>query len=520
MPIDLNTPTIRPPTALDLDPAAQELQTATGETGSLLSDLNAFSKDTLAAPSRYDIPLVQQGMDLINAEHDDGTRRGMAAMDEQSSSRGLVGSNIEAWNTKDMLTDLERVRSQKLFDLGNVMAQTQGADRASAANMAAMAANLGLGHQQFLQSLSQRETEFNATTGIQQDQFATSMAQRESEFARTYGLSQSDIDLRRDALMQEATLSNRSMDITEATQQAELDLRADQLLEERRQFDQSYTLEEAQFDAQREEFDRNFSWSQERFAQELGLSQQQLDLSREEMDRTFADRDAERYFTAEQSELSREFSAAENELNRLQQLGLQAGDQAFDAAQAELDRIQNNEQFQSAQQFEQSMTNVRFQNTLELQNLGYSFEEAQAEADRMLEQQLQQNALALEATGMNLDEAYRRAALNLEEQQSNMDREQREQVQNQEAALAAWDIYMRALSFGDGSQLDFPTLPGVGDFDFSQFFGSMYSDPNDPTRNDPTVDNIGYKEDPTGERDLTDEEVRRRQALADLQGFA
>lgn len=492
MAIDTDEPVVSPTTGLDL---TSNLTEATEQTGGLLSDLNMFSQTLLTQPSRYDIPLVQEGIGLINQEYDTGLSRGSAAMDELSSSRGLVGSNIELWNTKDMLVDLERVRSQKLFDLGREFATTVGGDRAMAAQTALQAANLGMGHQQFLAGLQQRESEFSRQFGMNQDQFAANLAeqmrqfditteegrsqfeqslfetmrqfditteegraqfeatmaegmrqfneglaQQESEFARSLNISQQEVDLRAQALLQEAEQFGRTMTLEEARFEAEMDLAAQRLQLDAEQFGRSMTLEEARFEAENQRFEQQFGWEQQRFAAELGLSQEQLQFQYDEMNAQFEESARERLFTADQSQLMRDFDAAQAELDRLQAMGMQESDQEFQAAQAELDRIMSNDQFRETLQHEESMERLRARNAYELQQAGLDTETAWREADRLLTEQLENRALDLRAEELGIS----REALDLQRDefiQAQAEFEQRLALEYEQLNMSSEQFY-------------------------------------------------------------------------------
>lgn len=472
MPINFDTPTVAPPSAEELyeedndnvmylsepkgetrdpntlvggwDPMNTTLMPGTPTTTAAAGTTNVqdphekFILDWLGTPSRFDMPMVQQGLDLINQQSAKNLTEGQASLDEYMSSRGLVGSSVEAQGQGQLLSDLNQQREQRMFELHQALANTYGEDMARAATAATQFGQLGLGQGELGLGWQQL---FN-----QEGQFYAEMGQRESEFARTHGLSIDDIALRRDALMQEAQLANRELDITEATRMAELDLRAQQLLEEQRQFNESYTLDQARLDAELEQFNQSMEWQKQQWADEMGLSLQDMEWQREQLQLQFQEADRARMFTAEQQAVLMEFDRAEAELNRLHELGLRAGDHEYDMAMAAYQDQLNDENLLAARAHESTMLELRHIQSLELQAMGFTHEEAMQQADAMLQRELAETAAALEREGWSHEAAMQQAALTMQREMTELELDSAERRAEAEIASQQQMAFMGALS--------------------------------------------------------------------------
>lgn len=473
MAISFETPTIQPPTAeeangdLQLNTTQPEVTTIgpnTGGTPSLATgstDLTTQHQDFLSQwlqnPTRYGQEILQQGIDLANQESQRGFDLGTARLDEMMSMRGLVGSDIEATATSDLISQLNQQREQRLFDLNREMANTYAQDMASAATAATQfgqlglgMGELGLGYEQLFQ---------------QGGQFGQELAQRESEFARQFGISSADLDLRSQQLMQQYELEGRSLDLQEARDLAEIDLRADQLFEQRRQFDQNYTLDEARLDAQREQFETQIAQQESEFSRQYGLQteslaleaqrlMQEAELEGRSLDIRAATSEAElnlrtnqlleeaRQFdstmTFEQARLLAESEQFQSSLNfqyeqlaeqtQLSQdeLQFQREQMLEDSMNQSLDRASQWEMQQSSQLFqatEADYNRALEREALQLQLTGMEMEEAWRTADRDLTRELESRALTLQESGLAADQAYRAATLQLEAELADRDRE-------------------------------------------------------------------------------------------------
>jgi len=362
-------------------------------------DVSTFASQQMANPSRWSNDMIRQGVDIINQESDFSRERGVADMDEFYSSRGLVGSSVEGQGRGDFLTQLQRTKDQRMFDLVREMANTYSQDVQAAGQLGLQA------RQQELEMTGMNRDDAYRYAVLEQSgsQFQQELGQQESQFARQFGLSGQQLQLEARRLQEQSRLQGRDLDIREATSQAEINLRAQQLVQQARTEGRTLDLAEARLMAENDQFNQSMAQERDQFAAQMGLSREQLGLQREQMTREFGDRQEQ----------------------RLHEMGLQENTQAFQRAQNELNRMLERE-------------------ALQLQRDGMDAETAWREADR----QIEQRALDLQDRGMSLDDAYRKM------------------LADQQAELSAWDIYLRALVAGAGEQLeiDFPS--------FTRFFGT------------------------------------------------
>lgn len=435
MPIDqtLQTPTIRPPTSLDMlaqedeggtslaapstsaAPSAASLPAAPSVNGLPGPDVSTFAANQMRSPSRYDSSIVQQGLNLINQESERAKIRGGADLDEFYSSRGLVGSSVESQGRTDFLSQLNQAKEQRMFDLVRDMAATYSQDVGTAGQ-------LGLGARaQELQSLGMDRDEAYRYAVMEQagGQFQQSLGQRESEFSRQYGLSGQELNLERDRLMQQAQVENRSLSLQEATSQAEIELRSRQLMQQAQTEGRTLDIAQARLAAENDQFNQTIQMQRDQFAQRLGIDSRQLDQQREQYLGEFASANADRLLRMQLQESDQEFSRIENALNRSLET-----------------------------------------RSLDLQQAGLDAETAWRYADRLLEQQLENRALDLQQYGLTQEQAYRQAALQLDRDQMA----QQAAIANQQAQLSASDIYLRAIAAGAGdyTEVAFPQFPTIG----------------------------------------------------------
>lgn len=496
MAINTTTPTIKPPSTLDLagqtvDGQAQQSQTTTAmpdpTTGLTPPSIN-LEPFGAGQTSRYDTDLLRQGIGVINADIAEQERDARVRLDELHSARGLTGSSIESWSQQEMLHQLQTEGQRRKFELLREMANTYATDRATAANIGIAQAGLGLNYAQ----LGEQSRQFNQQLAQQGQQFGQTMTQRESEFARNFGLSQEQLGLEAQRLQQQAQLEGRALDIQEATSQAEINLRTQQLMQDYELSGRSLDLEQARLMASNEQFNMTLDWQRQQFAGELGLSYDQLNLQREEFQAEYGDRQMERIFRMQLQEGSQEWQSMENMLNRTLE-----------------------------------------SSALQLQQAGLDAEIAWREADRMLEGELERRALDLQAQGMTQEQAYRDALIELDRDQMQTQID----IQNQQAQLSQWDMFLRFLAAGGADESPDIGLPpisevgggdtlgsnnrtlseeewqayqdwlnGQGGFDPTDF-PDDYTYEGDPTNLPPTIDDVygsdipaGYTIDPvTGE---------------------
>ncbi len=300
---DLTTPTIKPPSQTDLLEQDQSLATtqnlaSTAAPGSqpsvassvaesvavppgqmptyqptdvgaglddLTANMAAFGNDALTNPSRWNAGLVQQGVDLINAEVDRATERTMANLDEYHSSRGTTGGLIEQLSNEDALVQLNQQRLDRMFNLNRELANTYGQDRAVAAQIgqqmaeairaqnldaedqARFAAQFGLSGQGL--GLEQRALDLQALGMSQDEAFRyANLEQQQAQF-------EAQIGQEAQRLMQ----SDRSLDIEEARYQAQLGIEGRRIAENARQFDLQLSEQEAARLAEFDMFTRGLS---------------------------------------------------------------------------------------------------------------------------------------------------------------------------------------------------------------------------------------------------------------------
>lgn len=118
----------RPPSP----PGRGDLPMPGGDEGTWISNLERYATGWANNPSRYDIPLVQQGLDAIDAALDRSRGQSTAALDENMAARGLIGSSIEVGERRGLEEELGRLRNERVFELGREMANTNAADRSAA----------------------------------------------------------------------------------------------------------------------------------------------------------------------------------------------------------------------------------------------------------------------------------------------------------------------------------------------------------------------------------------------------
>lgn len=387
MAIDFQTPTVSPPSATDV---VDDNAPAVG-TGGLDGQTQDFIGGWLQQPGRYDNETVQQGLDLINANSARAQELGLDALDERMSLRGLVGSDVESRQTRELIAQLNDQRSAQEFALKQDIARTNAQDMSAAAgaalnygNLALGQGQLGLGYANLFQSGGQ---------------FAQELAQRESEFGRSLGISQQDIDLRATELQQQAELEGRSLDIEEARQQAQAEYQSGQL-------DVAF----AELAQSGDQFDRQLALSYTELAETTGLARDQLALQRDEMVNIYGGQLSDgTTVTGDRAE------------ERALRMDLQADSQDFQALQSDLNRQLERE-------------------ALELQRYGVDAETAWREAALDQEDRLQSRSLDLQQMGLTAEEAYRAAAL---EVQTELDRE-RMALQAYQTQMQVYNSYQTA----------------------------------------------------------------------------
>lgn len=234
MAIDYTTPAIKPPSAVDVftgmepetpqQPVSGELVFSAGDgpapstggtgktqnaqlslsgEGSSLADMfNQFAMNQLNNPNVYSSDFVQQGLNLIQAGSEARRKDAQAQLEEQMSSRGLTGSDIETHETGRLLSDLNLQRQQQEFDLLDRISQAEAQGRAQAGQIAFQAMSAAQNQEQLdimRDQLAQEESQFARSLGLEEDkftesrrQFNESIADRERDRLHEIGLQESD----------------------------------------------------------------------------------------------------------------------------------------------------------------------------------------------------------------------------------------------------------------------------------------------------------------------------------------
>jgi len=109
-----------------------------------------FSQNWLNNPSRFDTPLVQQSIGLMNQTMDQNQAAQLNANNENAASRGLYYSSVPQGTEGDIRIRTEQAKQQFMNQLLSEQAQTVGQDRSQA-----LAGALGYSGQQYGQDLGQ-----------------------------------------------------------------------------------------------------------------------------------------------------------------------------------------------------------------------------------------------------------------------------------------------------------------------------------------------------------------------------
>lgn len=466
------TPTIQPPRAkatpqiegggnVAAPQAQQQYRTAPGafQGQNLSPALENFARSSLATPSRFDIGTVQQGTDLIDKDLAKNAQRSRNDLDEFMSQRGTVGSSVETEGRKDILNDTEDRRMQRLFDLNMALAQTQAADRQTAANIGTQVGgfqrDLGLDQLNEGRYASEfnrlagrdREDDVRARAGLQLQSGAQQFGQELA--GAQFGLSGAELAQRE--RMQGAELGQRE---SEASRSFDVENRAQEL--QRLGMDRANAMAMAQMEqedrqfgssmGQREsEFGRSLTEQQSARQQQFGLSREEL-AQRERMQSTDigarsqelatqiqAQAAAEgRQITAQQA-LQQAQIQAQREMQgtdiqaRTQQMAQQiqaeaasqgrqiTAEQAMQQAQLQTQReMQSRSLGQESQQFGASLAE---QQAARLQSLGVTQQQLGLDAQKLVQDaQLQGRSLDLQQAKDQAEVGYRAQALQQEAQ--------------------------------------------------------------------------------------------------------
>ena len=321
--IDTNTPTVRPPTAEEMQGFASDgaptppIAPPTYETpeGAFRAEESAagiqdFASNMMASPSRYDSGLIRDISGVIDEDLAEGRQKATTQLDEMMAQRGLVGSSVEGELYKDMMTDLERERTRRLTDLQRAAADTYAQDVATAgemgfrsgefqrglgqdrANEGRFAADFGQGQYEFeraygtqsaldARALELQETGMNLDEAYRRARLEQESGQFESEQERIrsefeselgevraarmqdFGFRQEEFDLAVKAQQSQAETEGRPLDIEEARDLAEQDLRLQQLEQEAELAGETIDLDRERLKIQNEQFADNLEQDQQ-----------------------------------------------------------------------------------------------------------------------------------------------------------------------------------------------------------------------------------------------------------------
>lgn len=387
MPAPMEGPTMAPPPPPPVPPApATDLG---------VGDIGDYAAEWLANPNRYlsDLGQATRAESEARLAHTRGeAERGMA---ERLAGRGLIGSSLEEEAQTELDEALYRAAAEDERELLEMLTTAETLDRRTAAEIAMDAAQLG------------------ESTGL--DRYGAALegwraAAEQGRFEGTLGISQQQIDLRAEEIIENARQFNRSISFEEAQREAEreltreqgsaereltreiergrlglsqqeIDLRAQQLQQEAELGGRALDIEEAR--------------DQARVALEREALQQQLELHNQDL-------------SQREAEFARQFGLDERQFAEQQsQFQQQMAEQVAQ-------RLQEDEHFRTALDREDARYALDVglrERALELQREGMEMEDAFNRAALEQEGRLTERAQALQEEGMERDDAYRYAAL-------------------------------------------------------------------------------------------------------------
>lgn len=416
-----------------------------GQLASTYNLYDQFVRQGLDQPSRFDNPMVQQGLQTINRNLDLKRDQGFRAVAEQMASRGVLGGSPEALGLGEVVRDIENQRAQQAYNLALTQAETLQGDRNAVAGQALGLLNYGgqygLGYAQLGESA--RQADLGAMLQREQmaqqgSQFGQGLQFSREQLAAQTGLSQQDIDLKARDLQQQAQQFGQTLSFEQAQAAVQNAYQQQVLAEQQRQFGGTMGFQYAQLGQQGAQFQQQMAEQMRQFnsasadqrAQflaQLGISQQQVDQEAERI-RNQASEFGQQ-ISLEQARLSAQTGLAENSIQyQYEQLRQQTALGYYQMGQ-------------QGSQFQQTLSEQQRQYNLGLQQQQSEQQQAQAQFQATLAQNaqqfganyaLQQAAQQLQAQGMSFEQAYQSAQLAL--QQWQFGRQQQ---------LAALDLYGR-----------------------------------------------------------------------------
>lgn len=201
-----------------------------GRTGGMGSELEAFAREGLANPSRWDQELVKETLGLIDQDTARSRDAGQRAVSEQMAARGTLGSSVEWDDLNKLETQLSEIEAKRRNDLAREVANTTGADRTAAAGIGLGVGQFGEQRYQFdaqnqlardAMTLDAYKTDLNA--GMQATQMRLQELGMRSDEAFRYSQLAQDGEFRQKTM----DLQAEGMKLDEAFRQAELELKGD-----------------------------------------------------------------------------------------------------------------------------------------------------------------------------------------------------------------------------------------------------------------------------------------------------
>lgn len=261
-PVPVPTPVAPPAAGPDFQALAamSPAQQGTGwspQNTELIGLLDTFAKQGLQNPSRWDQPLVQESIGVINDEVDFASDRQTQELLEYLSSRGLAGSdNSIKWDEGFSLADrMNRGRLASANDLKRQIAGDHAADRSAAFGNAMGTAAFGDNRSQFAWTTDRMsgrdfEDDLRARTGF---------------------------NLQGGSLAEDALMARALFGLTANDQYFNQGMRSAEFGEGQRRFDMGYDLDNRRFQEGVRQFDVMSDIEKDRFAQQMGLSRSQLE---------------------------------------------------------------------------------------------------------------------------------------------------------------------------------------------------------------------------------------------------
>lgn len=400
--IDTNTPTVRPPTAEEMQgfasggsptppiaPPKYETPEGAFRAEAMSPAIQDFASNVMASPSRYDSGLIRDISGVIDADLAESRQQATTQLDEMMAQRGLVGSSIEGELYKDMMTDLERERTRRMTDL-----QSRAAD--AYAQDVATAGDIGFRSGDFERALGADRSAEN--------RFASDFTQGQYEFERAYG-TQSALDAR--AL----ELQEQGMNLDEAYRRARLEQESGQFESEQERIKSEF---EAELGEVRSARMQEYGFRKEEFDLEVQKAQDAAEAAGRELDIEEARNEAEISLRLQQLEQEAEIAGQTIDLDR-ERMRIQ-NEQFADSLEQDQQVLEESRQARLAQigieagRLENETLRIQQEAELAGRELGLQEARDRAEveirtADRMEQARQADQAISLEEARIQAEEA-------------------------------------------------------------------------------------------------------------------